>query len=130
MAEYYYNVENTDNPYILLYAQSKLETLSDRFVIKDKEIYFYDNVAYTNNHNAGIVDIDLVRSVLISYKEQLLLDKKKKTILDYAFTHKGLRWGCQGLFNDLGLVCGKGDSSSVSPPVLPPTRSTSVWKTL
>lgn len=92
MKEYYYNIKRTENPYVLHYIKSEIETLSDNFKIVNENIsdspnfigYFGDDWNGRGNREPPrfiIIDEDFLKITLQRYKEQLI-ENKHKVIID------------------------------------------------
>jgi len=116
--EFYYNVEKTTNPYVVTYIPAQIETLSDNFKILDKDIrvYSYNNDGRIvigglgRNGGLAIVDKEVLDTVLTSYKEQLL-ENKKKVIIDVHLLNynaaDGFSYTMRNILKDYGLSLGK-----------------------
>jgi hypothetical protein len=87
---HYYNVERTDNPYVIKYTEVPAEELTGNFKISDLGLSSMHRLEYKSQTQAFIVDEDAVFAALTSYKEQLTA-KKVKRIVDEHLTSGYMR---------------------------------------
>ena len=112
--EYFYNIEKTDNPYIVRYIETEMENLSDNFKILNEELYKKLNVIENEGSKVLVIDIETLKSALRSYREQLLEDKNK-VIIDVYLQKKKPNVYADTMFNtsvrqyltEFGLSFGK-----------------------
>ena len=82
---HYYNVERTDNPYVVKYTEVPAEELTGNFKISELSLSSMRRLEYKSQTQAFIVDEDAVFAALTSYKEQLTA-KKVRRIADEHLT--------------------------------------------
>ncbi|MCI4437574.1 MAG: hypothetical protein JHC33_12270 [Ignisphaera sp.] len=87
---HYYNVERTDNPYVVNYTEVPAEELTGNFKISDLGLSSMHRLEYKSQTCAFIADEDAIHAALISYKEQLTA-KKSKVIVDEHLTSGYMR---------------------------------------
>ena len=84
----YYNVEKTENPYIIACAECEIENLSDTFKVFEKSLYYTSMPTLKICKVDGrakfyTIDEETVRQTLSSYKNQLLENKHKPITDNY-----------------------------------------------
>jgi len=103
----YYNVTETDNPYVLHYQEVAIENISTNFKVCQKDIRV-EGLTFVVNHyqnNAyDVINNEALNAALTSYKDQLLVDKKR-VIEDLHIT--GDQWFGKHFLNDIGLTLSK-----------------------
>jgi len=87
---HYYNVERTDNPYVIKYTEVPAEELTGNFKISDLGLSSMHRLEYKSQTCAFIADEDAIHAALTSYKEQLTA-KKSKVIVDEHLTSGHMR---------------------------------------
>lgn len=102
---FYYNIEGTENPYILKYTEVAIENLSDRFKITEVNLQRDYESRRVSDCVHLLVDKELLTNTLREYKELLLADRKK-SIRDELITHPiidGLRFYFDPYLQKAGL---------------------------
>jgi len=83
---YYYNIEPTENPYVVIYTRVSMEELSDNFKIMPFDLSVYDTKCPLKSLTFGgkstkVINMEALTPMLTAYKE-MLLEKKSKVIID------------------------------------------------
>ena len=108
---HYYNVEPTDNPYVVMYTEVQAEELTGNFKISEYALSQMHRLEHKSQKCSLIADTEAIKTALESYKEQLTA-KKSKVIIDdhltsghmkYFYVHQHLReYGLR--FNNKGEI--------------------------
>jgi len=106
----YFNITQTNNPYVLRYEEVQIENISGNFKMYKHDLRMVEGLTFVDHHGNNAYDVlnnEALNAALTSYKEQLLEDKKR-VIEDPQIKHDvRFIWYCKDQMSQMGLTLSK-----------------------